>query len=163
MRNFNNNDRGFSNFSGDGFRRNSGRSRGGNNFGSRRSSDRQMFSAVCDKCGADCQLPFRPTGEKPVYCSNCFEKTSGRDGGNRRFDNRNTKDYRQENVNKGEFEAINNKLDQILDLLSKKEDKKEKVKKAKKSTKTVKAVKTKKTKVKDLDIKDIEIPVKEEK
>jgi CxxC-x17-CxxC domain-containing protein len=41
-----------------------------------------MFSAVCDNCGNDCQVPFRPSGEKPVYCSNCFDKTSDRGGRN---------------------------------------------------------------------------------
>ena len=33
---------------------------------------RPMFNAVCDQCGADCELPFRPNQNKPVYCDNCF-------------------------------------------------------------------------------------------
>jgi len=53
------------------FNRDRGNSRG---RGERRSTT--MFDTVCDKCGRDCQVPFRPTGEKPVYCSNCYEKQS---------------------------------------------------------------------------------------
>lgn len=40
----------------------------------RRFEEKRMFDAQCDKCGAECQVPFRPTGQKPVYCSNCFVK-----------------------------------------------------------------------------------------
>ena len=36
-----------------------------------------MYPAVCDKCGKDCQVPFKPSGDKPIYCSNCFEKEGG--------------------------------------------------------------------------------------
>lgn len=46
--------------------------RGGRGSGDER--PRQMFSAVCSKCGKQCELPFRPTGEKPVYCQDCFKK-----------------------------------------------------------------------------------------
>ena len=33
---------------------------------------REMHDAVCARCGADTQVPFRPTGARPVYCSDCF-------------------------------------------------------------------------------------------
>ena len=33
---------------------------------------REMFSATCASCGREAQVPFRPTGSKPVYCSDCF-------------------------------------------------------------------------------------------
>jgi CxxC-x17-CxxC domain-containing protein len=33
---------------------------------------REMFSATCDGCGREARVPFRPTGSKPVYCSDCF-------------------------------------------------------------------------------------------
>ncbi len=131
MRNFNN-DRGFKNFSDRSFGNNNrGRSFGGNRGGFNRGrEDRQMYDAVCDKCGKDCQVPFQPTGEKPIYCSNCFEKTSGRDGSNernfsgnrdfggnnRRFESRDTKDYQQDNT-RTEIEALNKKMDKIIDLL----------------------------------------------
>ncbi len=48
--------------------------RGGRGNGDER--PRQMFSAVCSQCGKQCELPFRPNGEKPVYCLDCFKKQS---------------------------------------------------------------------------------------
>jgi CxxC-x17-CxxC domain-containing protein len=35
-------------------------------------SPREMFSATCSSCGREAQVPFRPSGAKPVYCSDCF-------------------------------------------------------------------------------------------
>ena len=35
---------------------------------------REMFSATCASCGREAQVPFRPNGTKPVYCSDCFQK-----------------------------------------------------------------------------------------
>jgi CxxC-x17-CxxC domain-containing protein len=35
---------------------------------------REMFSATCASCGREAQVPFRPSGTKPVYCSECFQK-----------------------------------------------------------------------------------------
>jgi CxxC-x17-CxxC domain-containing protein len=34
---------------------------------------REMFSATCSSCGREAQVPFQPTGSKPVYCSDCFQ------------------------------------------------------------------------------------------
>ncbi len=46
----------------------------GGGFGGGRSSSgpREMFSATCSSCGRTAEVPFRPTGSKPVYCSDCF-------------------------------------------------------------------------------------------
>ena len=32
-----------------------------------------MHKALCSECGEKCELPFKPTGDKPVLCSNCLE------------------------------------------------------------------------------------------
>ena len=45
-----------------------GYSGGGNDRG-----PREMFSATCADCGREAQVPFRPNGSKPVYCSDCFQ------------------------------------------------------------------------------------------
>ena len=45
----------------------SGEFRGGNR-------DRQMFQATCSQCGKACEVPFKPTGDKPVFCNDCFNK-----------------------------------------------------------------------------------------
>ncbi|MGR6837080.1 zinc-ribbon domain containing protein [Syntrophomonas erecta] len=34
---------------------------------------REMFPAVCARCGADTQVPFRPVDGRPVYCQECFQ------------------------------------------------------------------------------------------
>ena len=33
---------------------------------------REMHDATCARCGNETQVPFRPTGARPVYCSDCF-------------------------------------------------------------------------------------------
>lgn len=35
---------------------------------------REMFAAICGDCGKETQVPFKPRGDKPVYCSDCFSK-----------------------------------------------------------------------------------------
>jgi len=49
---------------------------------------REMFTATCSACGKSCQVPFQPSGGKPVYCSDCFQgqrnsRPSGGGGGGR--------------------------------------------------------------------------------
>ena len=35
---------------------------------------RRMFDAVCAECGKECKVPFEPSNDRPVYCSECFAK-----------------------------------------------------------------------------------------
>lgn len=37
---------------------------------------KEMHTTICADCGASCQVPFKPRGEKPVYCSPCFSSQS---------------------------------------------------------------------------------------
>ena len=62
-------------------RRNFGGSRGGSgprrNFnGPRRDfgGPREMHKAICAECGKECEVPFKPTEGKPVFCKECFDK-----------------------------------------------------------------------------------------
>ncbi len=41
---------------------------------------RQMYDAVCASCGVQTQVPFMPSGTKPVYCRDCFQGSSQRFG-----------------------------------------------------------------------------------
>ncbi|MGC7872666.1 zinc-ribbon domain containing protein [Desulfosporosinus sp. FKB] len=34
---------------------------------------REMFPAICASCGKETTVPFQPTGDKPVYCRDCFQ------------------------------------------------------------------------------------------
>jgi len=45
---------------------------GAGSYGSR--SQREMFSATCAQCGKDTQVPFQPRQDRPVYCSDCYNK-----------------------------------------------------------------------------------------
>jgi CxxC-x17-CxxC domain-containing protein len=58
---------------------------GGGGYGSRGRGPREMFSATCSSCGKEAQVPFQPSGDKPVYCSDCFKQ---RGGGNRGYSSR---------------------------------------------------------------------------
>lgn len=72
-------------------------------------SDNQMYDAVCSDCGRDCEVPFKPSGDKPIYCDKCFgrnkdikvAKPAG--GGNGKLDEK--------------LKIIDIKLDRILKAL----------------------------------------------
>ncbi len=50
-------------------RKQSGGFGGGGGYGG---GQREMHEAVCADCGGVARVPFKPRGDKPVYCSNCF-------------------------------------------------------------------------------------------
>jgi len=65
------------NFNSSGPRRSGGGFGGGGGFGARRSFNdgpREMHKAVCSECKKECEVPFKPTEGKPVYCRDCFQK-----------------------------------------------------------------------------------------
>ena len=35
--------------------------------------ERVMHAAVCAECGAETEVPFKPTNDRPVYCKDCFD------------------------------------------------------------------------------------------
>ncbi len=60
---------GFRGNSGGGFNRGGSRDGGGFDRG-----PREMHKATCAECNKECEVPFKPTGDKPVYCRECFQK-----------------------------------------------------------------------------------------
>lgn len=50
---------------------------------------KDLYDAECNKCHNRCQVPFRPNGKKPVFCSNCFVKDEG-------FDSRGSSSFSRE-------------------------------------------------------------------
>ncbi|HET9009734.1 MAG TPA: CxxC-x17-CxxC domain-containing protein, partial [Nitrosarchaeum sp.] len=34
----------------------------------------EMHTVTCSDCGDECQIPFEPKFNRPVYCSKCFQK-----------------------------------------------------------------------------------------
>ena len=62
----------------------------------------KMYEVVCDKCGQKCEVPFNPTSDKPVYCSECFKgKEGSSDRGNK----------------SQQLDSIHEKLDRIMKAL----------------------------------------------
>ena len=100
--------------------------------GPRDSERPAMHRATCDHCGKDCEVPFKPTSGKPIYCSSCFDKSPNKDTkkyggerGDRRFNSSEPRkrsfDGESERGNdqlKREIGLLNKKLDKILDILS---------------------------------------------
>lgn len=94
------------------------------------SRDKEMFSAVCESCQKSCEVPFRPNGQKPVYCQNCFngqekggnnfkpsfdrKKFGGHDSYRAPSEPRN--DNRTDQLQK-QIEALGSKLDKVIDLI----------------------------------------------
>jgi len=42
--------------------------------------ERSFTKAICAECKTECEVPFRPTGDRPVYCKECFAKRQDREG-----------------------------------------------------------------------------------
>jgi len=53
----------------------------------RPSEDRELFKATCSSCHKSCEVPFRPSGDKPVFCRECFAEKD--QGSERSFSGRN--------------------------------------------------------------------------
>ena len=97
---------------------------GRRNSGGRSGAKKEMHDAVCDSCGRDCKIPFKPSDGRPVYCSDCFEtKNEGsstskkhRDRGPRRSNFERRSESRPRNNE--QLEEVNRKLDTILEKLT---------------------------------------------
>ena len=121
-----------------------------------------MHQAVCDQCGKSCEVPFRPTDGKSVYCSVCFQgkKETGNNRGGDRFPQKNSDSYRipvktdlESNISKGDsdelkkqLEILNVKMDQLIKAVRAMTNTKPLVaeEKVKEAVRTVPAVRAKK-------------------
>ena len=130
------------NFQGGGNR--GGGFRGGNggggrpSFGGGRREDRgpvTMHKAVCDECHKSCEVPFRPSGDKPIYCNDCFGSKRGNEAPRREFSNdraprREFEDRRAPSFSKPatapmgndmnkQLSEMNSKLDRLINSIEK--------------------------------------------
>ena len=134
-----------------------GEKRSFSHSGDRDKSRPQMFSAVCSECNRTCEVPFRPTGDRPVFCNDCFSNKRGSSqGGHPRRDASPARGFPQRdftqltpsskpptedkriNELKQQLDAVNKKLDTIIEMMKSP------------AVEAVKAVPAKKTKVKKL-------------
>lgn len=99
--------------------------------------DNTMHSATCSGCGKECQVPFKPNGKKPVFCSACFireEKTGDRgergersEGGSSFYEKKSAYQSRPHarpdsrpslnGITSEQFKQLNAKLDAIMNML----------------------------------------------
>ena len=35
---------------------------------------RELHKATCSDCKNECEVPFKPSGDRPVYCKDCYSK-----------------------------------------------------------------------------------------
>lgn len=94
-----------------------------------RSANQAMFKATCANCGNECEVPFKPSGSRPILCSNCFKSSKSEYSNNseNRFTKKsygNDKNLKINTLNdsriddlKTQINALSNKLDRIFDLL----------------------------------------------
>lgn len=73
-----------------------------------------MHRATCAECGDSCEVPFRPTGGKPVFCNNCFRREDKKPSQGHSHTHSESKKPDQF---KEQLEKLNYKLDKILKLL----------------------------------------------
>jgi CxxC-x17-CxxC domain-containing protein len=106
-----------------------------------------MHQAVCDQCGKPCEVPFRPSGDKPVYCNLCFrnKREGGSAQGGSHFAPKSFAGQPSQG-NQGELknqlELLNIKMDRLIQLVETITQGKASV--AKEKVKTVPVVKIKK-------------------
>jgi CxxC-x17-CxxC domain-containing protein len=80
----------------------------------------QMHDATCSQCGKPCQVPFRPTGDREVFCNDCFrnkkhDKFSKPSFGSKpSFAPRHEQSAGGTEQFKKQFEMLNEKLEKIL-------------------------------------------------
>ncbi len=74
-----------------------------------------MHQAVCAQCGKSCEVPFRPTDGKPVYCNVCFggKRETGNNRGGDRFPRNNISKENNDEL-KEQLEILNVKMDQLI-------------------------------------------------
>lgn len=41
---------------------------------------RTLYNVKCSNCGKDTQVPFQPSGDRPVYCRDCFMQRKNAQG-----------------------------------------------------------------------------------
>jgi CxxC-x17-CxxC domain-containing protein len=68
-------------------------------------SNLTLFDVTCESCGKDTQVPFKPTGGKPVYCRDCFKSDAPR------------RDSPRDTSRSPDLSEINEKLDKIMAAL----------------------------------------------
>ncbi len=92
-----------------------------------------LHQTICAQCGMSCEVPFKPSGERPVLCNACFNRDdrphrlshmgdsqriqSGRPERSDRFERSNAAARGGSDQVQKQLAMINAKLNKILELL----------------------------------------------
>lgn len=79
--------------------------------------DKQMHPATCSGCGKPCQVPFRPSAGKEVFCNDCFSNVKGGTGYNDRGSRPAPSTGNMDAVVR-QLQVVTAKLDQLITLMS---------------------------------------------
>ena len=96
-------------------------SRGGRSFDRERRPPLEMTKVICSACKTECEVPFKPTTSKPVYCRDCFDKKGGndfRDSDNRDRPRRYSEPSTPSRDFDRDFDVINEKLNKIMKAMN---------------------------------------------
>lgn len=78
-----------------------------------------MHKVTCDECGNACEVPFKPSSDKPVFCDSCFggKRENKRDDrfGDRRSSGPSSNDGEMKEMRKL-LNELNMKLDVIIEF-----------------------------------------------
>ncbi len=50
--------------------------------------ERSFTKVICSDCNKECEVPFKPSGDRPVYCKECFAKRKDRPQYKENYDNK---------------------------------------------------------------------------
>jgi CxxC-x17-CxxC domain-containing protein len=50
--------------------------------------ERSFTKVICSECNKECEVPFKPSGDRPVYCKECFSKRKDRGSFKENYDKR---------------------------------------------------------------------------
>ncbi len=53
-----------------------------------RTKERSFTQAICADCKKECEVPFKPSGGRPVYCRECFSKRNEGSSFKGQYDNK---------------------------------------------------------------------------
>jgi len=83
-----------------------GRDRSSGGYGRDR-GELTMTRVTCSGCGQKCEVPFKPTSNKPVYCSACFKNIDDSSSSNN-----------SNKISEKDIDMINKKLNKIMKALN---------------------------------------------
>lgn len=71
-----------------------------------RQGGKPMFQAVCVECKKNCEVPFRPSGERPTYCKECYAKRKNGNHSQQQQPQQNSSGF--QNMEKRQLKVVSN-------------------------------------------------------